>query len=191
MYRYLSIDIDHGDVQDGDTKRAVDKCLESFFQPEDREIKCEKCDYGRTATQTMRILSRPTSLLLHLKRFVIVEKAPSDNNDTENNEFEITFRKNKAPVQLNESLSLESFMADSSEHAETSYKLQSIVHHLGSTAESGHYTADSARLDNENDNKETWVSYDDGDASETSLGTIQKSVENQRTAYMLLYNLEA
>ena len=71
------------------------------------------------------------------------------------------------------------------------YKLQSIVYHLGSTADSGHYTADAVRPDPDEDGKEkTWVSYDDGVATATSLHMIQKSKKNQRTAYMLLYNLD-
>jgi uncharacterized UBP type Zn finger protein len=100
MYRYISIDIDQEVGQDADSQRTVEKCLKSFFQPEDREIKCEKCEDGQIATQTMRALSKPTTLLMHLKRFVLVEKEQGVN-DTENQKendrssFEMTFRKNK------------------------------------------------------------------------------------------------
>jgi uncharacterized UBP type Zn finger protein len=89
MYRYLSIDITDNEASpqdvDGDTpapKHTVEKGLAQFFRPEEREIKCEKCEEGQEATQTMRILSTPKAMLLHLKRFVFVEK-------------EMTFQKNK------------------------------------------------------------------------------------------------
>jgi hypothetical protein len=60
IYRHLSIDIINGD--DGkegvDVKGSVEKSLAHFFQPETREIKCEKCEDGVDASQTLRILSR-------------------------------------------------------------------------------------------------------------------------------------
>jgi uncharacterized UBP type Zn finger protein len=89
MYRYLSIDITDNeasplDVDDDSPppKHTVEKCLAQFFRPEAREVKCEKCEEGQEATQTMTILSTPKAMLLHLKRFVFVEK-------------ETTFQKNK------------------------------------------------------------------------------------------------
>ena len=82
MYRYLSVDIvstakAEGGQENIDTKeakRTVDKCLNSFFEPEDREIKCEKCKEGTVATQTLKVLNQPKAILLHLKRFVLVER---------------------------------------------------------------------------------------------------------------------
>jgi hypothetical protein len=102
----MSIDIAH-EQEKGATKPTVEKCLEQFFRPEDREIKCEKCEYGTVATQTMRILSQPKALLLHLKRFVLVEKprVQADENAKENQPenstspgIEMTFRKNKVSL---------------------------------------------------------------------------------------------
>ena len=75
MYRYLSIDIGHnnaGPRDPGFVKPAVDSCLANFFAPEDREVNCEKCKVGKIATQTMKILSVPKVILLHLKRFIVV-----------------------------------------------------------------------------------------------------------------------
>jgi hypothetical protein len=69
MYRHLSIDI-IGDEQDdakssndtsplhGTRNASVEKSLQHFFQPEEREIRCEKCPNGTHALQTLRILSR-------------------------------------------------------------------------------------------------------------------------------------
>lgn len=55
MYRHLSVDVG----KDVENKPWTVECgLNQFFQPEKREIKCEKCADGTTATQTMRIISR-------------------------------------------------------------------------------------------------------------------------------------
>jgi hypothetical protein len=60
IYRHLSIDIINGDdgKEGEDVKYSVEKSLAHFYQPETREIKCEKCDDGVDASQTIRILSR-------------------------------------------------------------------------------------------------------------------------------------
>ena len=107
MYRYLSIDIADDSKDTSDRQRTVEKCLNNFFLPEDRELKCEKCEEGQVASQTMRILSRPKALLLHLKRFVLVEKprTPIETADNEAVEavvpgVEMTFRKNKVSDYL-------------------------------------------------------------------------------------------
>ncbi len=55
MYRHLSVDVGEDSEQDVWT---VERSLKQFFQPEKREIKCEKCKSGKTATQTMEVLSR-------------------------------------------------------------------------------------------------------------------------------------
>ena len=196
MYRHLSIDIastakpDAGKVNFDakETKSAVDKCLKSFFEPEDREIKCEKCEDGNVATQTLKVLSQPKAILLHLKRFVMVEiprKKLDDSNEPAG--VDITFRKNKASVVINQKLSLHSFLKDTSEN-EQSYSIQSIVHHIGGTANSGHYTADALRIrPNEPGKNMAWVSFDDTKVETAKSAEILSSLEKQKTAYMLLY----
>jgi hypothetical protein len=59
MYRHLSLDIeDHVPKADGTpTPWSIQRAMERFFEPEKRELKCEKCDEGVSATQTLRILS--------------------------------------------------------------------------------------------------------------------------------------
>ena len=54
-YRHLSIDVREDD--DGESWGAK-RSLEHFFQEEDREVKCEKCADGTSATQTIQIISR-------------------------------------------------------------------------------------------------------------------------------------
>jgi uncharacterized UBP type Zn finger protein len=54
MYRHLSLDVGEDIENDSWT---VKRGLEQFFQPEKRELKCEKCSDGKTATQTIEIIS--------------------------------------------------------------------------------------------------------------------------------------
>jgi uncharacterized UBP type Zn finger protein len=54
MYRHLSLDVGEDIENDPWT---VKRGLEQFFQPEKRELKCEKCSDGKTATQTIEIIS--------------------------------------------------------------------------------------------------------------------------------------
>ena len=101
MYRYLSIDIGHRNPDQGDPNglkpAAVDSCLASFFNAEDREVNCEKCKEGKIAKQSMRIVSFPKVMLLHLKRFIVVEKLVSERNDTRGNtpSMAVALKKNK------------------------------------------------------------------------------------------------
>ena len=181
-YRYLSVDIDSSDPAQQPT---VQGCVEQFFQPEDRELKCEKCEEGTAATQTLQILSRPRAVLVHLKRFVLVESKDDSGKTT------VAFQKNRAAVALDGTLSLAPHWKTSATAASApspSYALQSVVHHIGNTADSGHYTADCLRRSVE-DGSPQWVSYDDALTAETTLGKVQGSVQNKRAAYMLLYSM--
>lgn len=54
MYRHLSVDV--GEDADG-VDWTVGRSLDRFFQHERRELKCEKCDAGKTATQKLEIIS--------------------------------------------------------------------------------------------------------------------------------------
>lgn len=191
MHRYLSIDIGHENLDPRDpgfVKPAVDSCLARFFSPEDREINCEKCRVGKIATQTMEIVSLPRVILLHLKRFIAVERYSALTDKTK-----LVFKKNKVPVELSRTLSIdETLLVDKKNSGADGkriideYGLKSIVHHIGDTANSGHYTTDALRK-NPEDGTDRWVSYDDGVTDEKSPEAVALSTTNQKTAYMLLY----
>jgi len=193
MYRYLSIDIGHDNADPRDpgfVKPAVDSCLANFFAPEDREVNCEKCKVGKIATQTMKILSMPKVILLHLKRFIAVERPIAGTKETE-----LVFKKNKVPVDLTTNLAVGKLLTSNQSSGtacplpQDKYRLKSIVHHIGNTANSGHYTTDALRADPE-DGKDQWVSFDDGVAVERSLERVTQTTSNQKTAYTLLYSID-
>lgn len=174
MYRNLSVDIVNSDKEGMPSEASVEQSLTHFFQPEEREIKCEKCADGTHASQTMRILqryatafsasiaspyyvlltlhvrpSRPKFLILHLKRFIFVEQPvqrPSENQPPNSPpQVEYVFRKNRDPVDLSKSLTLAPFLAEDQASQPSRYALQALVHHHGARASSGHYTADGLR----------------------------------------------
>jgi len=191
MYRYLSIDIGDGNFDPRDPnfiKPRVDSCLASFFSAEDREINCEKCQGGKIATQTMKVLSKPKVMLLHLKRFFMVEKQITDNDNSPS--LEIVLKKNKVPVELTTKLSIDNLLANKpigTSLPSKEYHLKSIVYHIGNTSSSGHYTTDALRRD---DGKDQWVSFDDGVTVEKSLERVIQATKNQKTAYMLMYSVD-
>jgi ubiquitin C-terminal hydrolase len=168
----------------------------------------------------------PKALLLHLKRFIVEEKinsspgAKSDENSHPNSpqakapSYELVFKKNKAPVAIPVNLSLDAFRVESDGKEDQTvasvsspsveYSLRSVVHHIGSRASSGHYTADAIRLcekDQEpgdtttadtgtkKEMEEKWVMFDDGNAALTTLERVTKNINRQRNAYMLLYTM--
>uniref|UniRef100_A0A7S4J8P6 Ubiquitin carboxyl-terminal hydrolase n=1 Tax=Odontella aurita TaxID=265563 RepID=A0A7S4J8P6_9STRA len=240
LYRHLSLDV--GDEHA--TNWTVEAGLRMFFRPERREIKCEKCEDGTSATQKMEILSRPKALLLHLKRFVLtqnfVSPPPStksvaakkdadaevdkdkDGGSKENKEadeaagekepetaapppvMEMTFRKNKARVSLHETVSTDDVSASAPSAsrgtakaaASRRYGLRGVVHHIGGTASSGHYTADSVRTDGAGllvaggeGERRRWVDFDDRVTTPTTREKVLGNERNQRNAYMMLYEL--
>jgi uncharacterized UBP type Zn finger protein len=60
MYRHLSIEVDRHEQKEDEVrpKWTVTEGIEKFFQSDQREVKCEKCEEGTTATQTLSVKSR-------------------------------------------------------------------------------------------------------------------------------------
>ena len=131
--------------------------------------------------------------------------------------MEYVFKKNKAPVELAEQLSLHPFCAAPSKG---DYHLRSLVHHIGARPSSGHYLADAIRpyrapptnaatdtnatetssttlpptekaeVTESTPPEEEWITFDDANSCRTTLSKIQTHTMKQQTAYMLLYSLD-
>mmetsp|Transcript_41363 Transcript_41363/g.86772 ORF Transcript_41363/g.86772 Transcript_41363/m.86772 type:complete len:705 (+) Transcript_41363:555-2669(+) len=213
MYRHLSVDVGEDSALD---KCTVERSLKQFFQPEKREIKCEKCELGKTAIQTMEIISCPKALLLHFKRFIVTQEMKGnvgDNSDGKGGKdappprMEMVLRKNKAKIPLEESLSINLFVGEKEKKTIGKYHLRGVVHHVGSTAFSGHYTTcakrkqlsdhgdkDGKKPDDANapqDNEDQWVFFDDRVGAKKNMDYVSGSERNQRNCYMALYELQS
>jgi uncharacterized UBP type Zn finger protein len=63
MYCHLSVDVGEDSEHD---QWTVARSLQDFFQPEKLELKCKKCHSGKTATQTLEIISWSVIVFHHL-----------------------------------------------------------------------------------------------------------------------------
>ena len=107
----------------------------------------------------------------------------------------MVLRKNKAKILLKDSLSISSFF--SSEEERRLYHLCGVVHHVGDTASSGHYTTCAKRnLDEESAEaspnvEEQWVLYDDTVGKKQTINSVIGDKGNQENCYMALYELKS
>ena len=92
----------------------------------------------------------------------------------------------KSRVEIPEYLSLKPYFTRTESQHEVKYELKSVVHHIGSTASSGHYTAHSVRHRGGQESAQ-WILFDDGIVTETKLDDVLSSQRSQQSAYMLLY----
>ena len=121
--------------------------------------------------------SRPKALLLHLKRFILLQPSPDKHKANQ-----IAFRKNQVSVQYPSRLQLDSTSLIN-KSGDAKYQLRSLVHHIGPTAYCGHYTTDSMR-----ENK--WLRFDDGLVKEMKEEDVMNCSSVKKNVYMLLYELE-
>ena len=98
----------------------------------------------------------------------------------------------QAKIPLEESLSILPFVSKTVEgNQPASYHLRGVVHHVGRTAFSGHYTTCAKRSMPSPLDEDQWVFFDD------RVGTIAKdnyvtgNERNQRNCYMAIYELKS
>ena len=65
------------------------------------------------------------------------------------------------------------------------YQLRGVVHHIGSSASSGHYTTDALRTDS--NRKENWITFDDCTTKTTTLSQVLNNERSQQNSYMIMY----
>ncbi|VDM38081.1 unnamed protein product [Toxocara canis] len=126
-----------------------DRVLQEFSSPECIEWKCENCGMNE-GEKILKFRSLPPVLVFHLKRFRQVQRK-ADNVEAHNTVDGATLLDQKSA-----SLSKSDVQRMSYTNDDCIYDLFAVVHHIGNTVNSGHYTA-SAR--NVVDAK--WRSYDD------------------------------
>jgi uncharacterized UBP type Zn finger protein len=128
----------------------------------------------------------PKALLLHFKRFIVTQKENA----------EMVLRKNKAKISLEDSLSISSFFNPEQEKPNGLYHLCGVVHHVGNTAFSGHYTTCAKRkLDEQSAEpsqnvEEQWVFFDDTVGERRTISYVTGNEINQKNCYMALYELK-
>ena len=122
--------------------------------------------------------------------------------------------RSKGRVRLQESICLESFCKKKEEQkseelveekeevvvVETAatgpsrYRAVGVVHHIGSTPHSGHYTADAVRSkdlglfdDGISEEEYKWVTFDDTATAYTDKASVLDKESSQRNTYMAMY----
>jgi uncharacterized UBP type Zn finger protein len=147
LYRHLSVEV--GTHQEGvEEQWSIGVGLQKFFQPEERELLCKRCEEGKSVTQTLTIKSKPKALLVHLKRFTF-----------HMHHGEMISRKSETLVKSENAISLEPFTEMAAKGGDDTYKLIGVAHHIGPSRDSGHYTADALRKEDNGDRRE-WVNFD-------------------------------
>ena len=182
---------------------SIEDGLRRFFAPCTQELKCEKC-FCETATQCIEITKLPPVLLLHLKRFIVDyspdwssisyrknQSAVYLNEDLSLNhdsgalsEFlasDCAFIISPPSVAAGSNTSLSS-LSSLCRSSSSKYVLRSVVNHIGSSANCGHYTADAQRGE-----QNEWFRFND--TSVSSLSATDVIEESKQTAYMCLYEL--
>ena len=174
LYRHLSVEIGENQVTGEDEQWSIEEGLQKFFQSEVRDIQCEKCEEGKSVTQTITVKSRPKALVVHLKRFIV-----------EMDKGVLAYHKSISRVESTKSVSLDAFTKEKINGGEA-YELKGVIRHIGKTSNSGHYIADALRKE-ENSEESEWVHFDDTSSSKTSTESILDNERSQRNNYLLLY----
>ena len=185
VYRHLSVEVGANIGTGEDEQWSIDRGLQKFFQAEVREFQCEKCEEGKSVTQTINIKSRSKALLVHLKRFVV----ETDKGVVTRRNNDVTFQKSASCVKTTNSVSLDAFTTQKACVGEA-YELRGVVRHIGKTSNSGHYTADALRKQETGEEGSEWVTFDDTSSSNTSTESVLNNESNQKDNYLMIYSRE-
>ncbi|KAF4079499.1 hypothetical protein AMELA_G00178770 [Ameiurus melas] len=157
-----------------DGENTLENCLKMFFESqklEDSEaFYCVKCERKTPTDQGHKLVSLPSVLCIHLKRF------RSNRGFTKKLNTKVSF-----PETINMA---EMLPEERSKLSESRYRLYAVIVHSG-TAMSGHYTAYICSKDHK------WYYIDDSRVVQVCWETVQETYGGERwfsdTAYMLLY----
>ena len=145
--------------------RSIDDALTHNFAEEELEhFVSSETGLPVKAKRRLSIKELPKILVLHLKRF----------------KYEGGIQKVMKNVTHGFELNIpEHIMTNTSSNNCKSYKLQSIVYHIGKKATGGHYVSDTL-------NDKTWIHFDDSLVKAISMTNVLHP-ESTKTPYLLLY----
>jgi len=220
-FRCLSLELVDSDTSMGKTlpgfkfNQTLQDSLRKFLAPEKREIKCEKCFFD-WATKTTEITKLPNALILHLKRFIVdvspdymtitcrknhtpvefsnyLSLDPLDDNGVLA-EYLATDIRIPTPLMSIQHPSMKIDMKQTCDEVapESIYGLRSIVHHVGSSAEYGHYTSTVHRTTPSRDDEASsrcWLYCNDELVSDLYESQVFHT-SSQTTAYLFLFELQ-
>jgi ubiquitin C-terminal hydrolase len=182
LYNHLSFE-----VLPKNTTTLLKDSLMKFFSKDFVDVSCERCDCKR-AIQTLQLKKAPRALLIHWNRFTI--DFTTDNPKVQ---------KNSSPVEFQEYLSLSTLIMG--DDTTNTYRLKSVVHHIGSSVDCGHYITDALYIHHHHPQqqhrkqrqrkKKQWYRFNDSVVVPiTWRDVLGSSTTTNGSAYMLLYELE-
>lgn len=166
QYKEISLNISKNK-----TNNNLEKLLEIYFNEEKLEdYKCDKCNEKNNCTKKVSLLNTPNYLLIQLKRFEFNTK---------------TFRMSKIFEEVNYPLFIDfdKYYLNNNENKKISnkniYELTSIINHLGTSLNSGHYTSFHKI------NKQ-WFYADDDEILKVDEDFLFTNL-NKKNSYVLIY----
>ena len=188
VHRRLPVDVS----QDPRQPWNVDTSLTKFFQKKRVELRCNKCPC-HLADETIKITKKPKALIVSFQRFVNAEAGTDGMPDQV---LGTAMARNNVEVELQPTLSLESFVSTREdeerevESEEHEYEAVATVQHLGQTATSGHYTANTLRnVSSESAASERrWVCFNDTLSEYMSESIVFESEKRKKEVYLAVYS---
>lgn len=149
LFNDISVDVDS----------TLTNSIEQYFSSQLlSDFVCLTCNSMNSSVSSLQILSLPTVLTIHIKRFT---------NDNE---------KNSEEILIPHTLNLSQFISNKMKPSSTKYEISSIINHIGNEANKGHYNTIRMLPNN------IGFSYDDDKVNEVSTDKIQS-----KDAYLLFY----
>lgn len=150
---------------------SLDDCLNDMFKVEIIDYKCEKCGNNEENRIEKKILSKPKTLIIKIKRYI-----------QQNTFMGIRLVKNNKMVYYPDIININQHICG---QKSCNYELYGIINHTGGL-NGGHYYSFVKELDSiTGKHKENWISCND---SRVNNITDQEAMTSQN-AYILFYNL--
>lgn len=164
-YKELSVDLETDEVNNN-----LNKLFDRYFQSDKLEdYKCDQCK-KTNCYKTSQLLNTPKYLIVQLKRFLFQQET-------------MNFSKITMPVEYPLYLDLDNYLIKNNINKKinnkTIYNLNTIINHLGSNFNGGHYTSFHKIQDK-------WFLADDEDIQEINNEDLFNQ-NNKKNAYILIY----